>query len=140
MLAPRQQQRVDDALATYPATSGAFQLRIEEAEVEHCVVGDKLGVTDKSDELIGLLRKQRLVLEEIDRQPMNPESAFRHVAFRIEVKMERLSGRKPVDHFDAADLDQPIALQRVKAGGFGIENDLAHQVSPQKRIRFAAAS
>jgi len=31
-----------------------------------------------------------------------------------------------VEQFDAADLDQPIAAEGIKAGGFGVDNDLAH--------------
>jgi hypothetical protein len=40
--------------------------------------------------------------------------------------MERLAGRKAIDEFDAADLDQAIALEGIEPGGFGIEYDLAH--------------
>ncbi len=32
-------------------------------------------------------------------------------------------------NLDAADLDQPVAPQRIEAGGFGIENDFAHEIS-----------
>jgi hypothetical protein len=31
-----------------------------------------------------------------------------------------LSGRHPVKYLDAADFHEPIAPQRVEAGGFGI--------------------
>ena len=40
--------------------------------------------------------------------------------------MERLAGGETIDQFDAADLDHPIALNGIKPGGLGIENDLAH--------------
>jgi hypothetical protein len=40
--------------------------------------------------------------------------------------MERLAGREPVEEFDAADFDDPIALDGIEAGGLGVEHDLAH--------------
>jgi hypothetical protein len=42
--------------------------------------------------------------------------------------MKGLPGRHAIEHLDAADLDQTIAAQRIKAGGFGIENDFAHEL------------
>ena len=33
----------------------------------------------------------------------------------------------PIDQLDAADLDQTVAVQRIKPGGLGIEHDLAHE-------------
>ena len=50
----------------------------------------------------------------------------RHVAFGIEIAVERLAGREAVDQLDAADLDQPMPGNGIEAGGFGIEHDLAH--------------
>ncbi len=57
---------------------------------------------------------------------MHLERAVRHVAFRIEIAVEAVAGRKPVDQLDAADLDQPVALIGIEPGGFGVEHDLAH--------------
>ena len=31
-----------------------------------------------------------------------------------------------VDHLDGADLDDPVAVARENAGGFGIEDNLTH--------------
>ena len=70
--------------------------------------------------------KSGLSLRNSIAQAVNLERRFRHVAFRIEVAVKRLAGRKAVDQLDAADLDQAIALEGIKPGGFGIENDLAH--------------
>ena len=126
VLAPRQQQRVDHALAAHCGAADALQFGIEEAEIEHRVVRDELRVAEEGDEVIDLFGKQRLVPEELDGQSVNLERRLRHVAFRIEIAMERLAGGETVDELDAADLDQPIALKGIKAGGFGIENDFAH--------------
>ena len=41
--------------------------------------------------------------------------------------MECLARRDAVDDFDAADLDQAVAVKRVKTGRFGIEHDFAHE-------------
>jgi hypothetical protein len=37
-------------------------------------------------------------------------------------------GQAAVAHFDAADFDDPVAEFVFKAGGFSIEEDLAHGV------------
>ena len=63
------------------------------------------------------------------REPVHLEGLVRHVALRIEVAVKHLAGRHAVEQLDAADLDQPIAAQRIEAGGFGVENDFAHGVS-----------
>jgi hypothetical protein len=41
------------------------------------------------------------------------QGRFRHVAFRIEITVERFAGRKSVEKLDAADLDETIAGKRV---------------------------
>jgi hypothetical protein len=59
------------------------------------------------------------------------ESFLRHVSFRIEVDVKRLSGRHVIDHLDAADFNEAITAQRIQACSFGVENDFAHdQVEP----------
>src|SRR3984957_1479274 len=44
----------------------------------------------------------------------------------MEMPMKRLAGRHAVEDLDTADFNQPVAAQRVEAGGFGVENDFAH--------------
>ena len=126
MLAPRQHQRIDQPLAGHRGFLDALELGVEEAEIEHRVVRDQRRVAEELDQLLDLVREQRLVLEEVDAEPVHLEGGLRHVAFRIEVAVERLAGRKAIDQLDAADLDQPIALDGIEAGGFGVEHDLAH--------------
>ena len=60
------------------------------------------------------------------RQPVHGKGFRRHVALGIDVAVKGLPGRHAVEDLDAADLDQPIAAQRIEASGFGIENDFAH--------------
>ena len=57
MLAARQQQRVDHAIAAYQPLTGAFQFGIEESQIEHRVMRDELGVAEKIDELSDALRE-----------------------------------------------------------------------------------
>jgi hypothetical protein len=49
--------------------------------------------------------------------------------------MEDLAGRHPVQDLDATDLDQPIAAQRIEAGGFGIEDDFTHRDLTESGLR-----
>jgi hypothetical protein len=73
--------------------------------------------------------EQRLAGEELAGQAMHGECFGRHVALGIDVAVKGLAGRHAVEDLDAADLDQPVAAQRIEAGGFGIENDFAHGFS-----------
>src|SRR5271163_3408309 len=129
MLAARDEKRIDDAIAAHRGAADTIQLGIEEGEIEHRIMRNKLRVAKKGDEFVRLLGEQRLVLEKFARKAVNPKRRFRHVAFRIEVKMERLAGRETMDQLDATDLDKPIALQGIEPGGFGIEHDFAHVLS-----------
>src|SRR5471032_3593179 len=58
---------------------------------------------------------------------MYGEGLGRHGALRIEMPMKRLPGGHAIENLDTADFNQPIATQGIKAGGFGIENDFAHE-------------
>src|SRR6202795_4908004 len=41
--------------------------------------------------------------------------------------MKSLAVRLAVEYLDTADFNQAVAAQRVEAGGFGVENDFAHE-------------
>ena len=83
-----------------------------------------------------------LVGQEFAGQAMHGKGFRRHVALGIDVPVKGLAGRHAVEDLDTADFDQPIAAQRIEAGGFGIENDFAHELKAAvtRRIRFAAAA
>ena len=49
-----------------------------------------------------------------------------HVALGIDVAVKLAARGDAVHELDAADLDQAVAALGVKAGGFGVEDDLAH--------------
>src|SRR6202051_4395582 len=103
MLAARDDKRVDHTIAVHRGAAGALQFGVEEAQVEHRIVRDKLGVAEKGHELVHLVGEQRFVLEEVARQPVNLESSLRHVALRIEVAMKGLAGGKAVEQLDTPD-------------------------------------
>ena len=136
---PRQHQRIDQALARDRGLFAALELGIDEAEVEHRIVRDQWGVADEGEKLLAHVGEQRLVLEELGRQAVHLERAVRHLAFGVEVVVEAIAGRKPVHQLDTADLDQPVALVGVEAGGLGVEHDLAHAVV-LRCLRTGAAS
>jgi hypothetical protein len=48
-----------------------------------------------------------------------------HGGLPIDVPVKGLSGRRAIDNLAAADFDQSVAAQRVKTGGFGIEEGCA---------------
>ncbi len=126
MLAARQKQRVDEALARHQALAGPLQLRIQEAEIEDRIVRHQWGIADEFQELLGDLGKQRLVAQKVARQAMHRESLRRHVALGIEIAVKVLSARDAIEQLDAADLHQPMPLIGIEPGRLGIEHDLAH--------------
>ena len=89
-------------------------------------MNDQRRIADEGQEIFNHRCEQRLVREKFARQAVDVESLLRHVAFGIEIDVICLPRRHAVDHFDAADFNQPIAAQGIKARGFGIENDFAH--------------
>ena len=126
MLASRQQQRIDQAIARDRLPLDAVEFGIDEADVERGVVDHERRVADEFQELLDHFREQRLAGKELAGQAVHGKRFRRHVALGIDVAVKRLPRRHAVVDFDAADLDQPVAAQRIEAGGFGIENDFAH--------------
>ena len=55
------------------------------------------------------------------------------LALRVDEEMDRAARRAPVDDLEAGELDDPVALQRIEAGGFGVEDDLAHRFRTSDR-------
>ena len=73
MLAPGQQERVDESLAREQAFAGTLELGIEKAEVEDRVMGNQRRVADERDQLVGDLGEAWLVPEELVRKPVHRE-------------------------------------------------------------------
>ena len=57
---------------------------------------------------------------------MHGERALVDVALGIEVAVEGAARGAPVDQFDAADLDDAVVQFGFEAGGFSVQDDLAH--------------
>ena len=57
-----------------------------------------------------------------------------HGAFGVEIAVKGGSGHHPTDHFDAANLDQPVSGEWIETGGFGVENNLSHSTKSYRPI------
>ena len=112
------------------AAAGLFEFDIEELHVETGIVGDERRLAEKAQHLVGDLGEARLVGEERIGEAMDAKRLLGHLPLGIEVAMEILAGRDVVDEFDAADLDDTIAGQRIEAGGFGVEDDFSGHLMP----------
>ena len=119
---------------------GADQFGIDEGEVELGVVGDHRILADKVEELARDHREGRLVAKPGVVEAVNTDGLCGHGPLGIDVDVKCLPGRDVIDQFDAADLDDTVAAVRIKAGGFGIEDDFAHDSDKWWRSRVASAS
>ena len=113
----------------------ALQLGIDEAEIEGGVVRNQRRIFDKTQELVGHVLEQRLVLQEIDGEAVHGDGVRMDIALGIEIAVELAAGWDAVDDLDAAELDQAIAAGRVEARGLGVEHDLAQHRVDLMRIR-----
>jgi hypothetical protein len=126
---PSQLQRIEygDAFAQRPvALAQPRKLGLQEAHVERRVVDHQLGAVDEGEKFVGDLGKARLVGQELQGQPGHFLRADLELAVRVEVFVEGAPGGPALDQLDAADLDHAVALLPFKAGGFGVEDDVAH--------------
>src|SRR5262249_7742729 len=126
MLPPRQQQRVDQPFACNRRALRAFELSAQEGVIEAGIVDHKWRLADKREKLIRDLNETPVSLQKLRRKPVDSECLGRHIALRIKIYVEGRPGRYPVEELDAAELDQAMALGRIQAGGFRIENNFAH--------------
>ena len=78
------------------------------------------------DELGGDLDEARLAAQVVARHAVHFGRRDVDVALRIEAVMAVAPGESPVDDLDGGDLDDPMTLLRIEAGGFGVEEELAH--------------
>src|SRR5262249_50008413 len=87
------------------------------------------------EQVLDDLGEQRLVAQELGREPMHAEGLGRHLALGIEIAVKALSAADAIDELDAADLDQPMALVGIEPGRLGIEHDLPQMSSPIRARR-----
>ena len=68
-----------------------------------------------------------LVAQEFGGQAVHPQRALVAVALGVDVEMQVAAGQFAVQQFHAADFHNPVPGLGVQAGGFGVQDDLAHQ-------------
>src|SRR5271156_162772 len=136
MLAARNQERIDHTLPRYQGFARTLELGVEKAEVERGIMDDERCVPEKGNQIVRHFGEEGLILEEFLAQPVNRECFRRHAALGIEVSVEGLAGRYAIDQLDAADLDQTMAVQRIKTRGLGIEHNFAHNRPRAGRVAY----
>jgi hypothetical protein len=99
---------------------------IDERDVERRVVDDELGTSHEVEKIRSDLAEPGLVTQELRSEPVYLQRRFVARALRIDVSVEMVAREPPVDEFDAGDFDDAMAGCRVKAGRFGIQDDLPH--------------
>ena len=104
----------------------SLELGIEKLQVELGVVDDQPRVGEELQQLGHDLGKDRLVGEESRGEAVDSLRLGRHLAIRLQIALELAARRQMVDQLDGRDLDQPVTGIGIEAGGFSIENDLAH--------------
>jgi preprotein translocase subunit SecB len=109
MLAPRQQQRVDQPFPRNRRPFDALKLGVEEGDIKRRVVDHQRRVANEFQELLDHMSEQRLVGEELAGKTVHGICFSRHFALGIEMPVKGLAGRHAIENLDTADLNQPIA-------------------------------
>jgi hypothetical protein len=125
----RKCERVDNAVPTQEWPGGAIELGIEKAEIEGRVVHHEPGAIEEGEHIVGKLGKARLVAQEFRGEAMHVEGLIGHVAFGVQMTVPHPPRRDAVDQLDTADLDDPVAVERVEPRGLGVEDDFAQSLS-----------
>ena len=102
------------------------QFRIEECHVEGGVMDHQLRTAYEGDQLIDDLCEAWLAVELGARDAVHGERPVVDVAFGIEVAVKGAPGGTAVYQFDAPDLYDAMVEFGFEAGGFSVEDDLAH--------------
>ena len=131
----RQRQRVDQSRVRLRATGGFRdpEFGVEEGDVERRVVDDPLGAAREREELRRYVAKTGLALEIVPRHPVDFGRAGVDLPFRIQSEVHGAARRPTVDQLQRGDLDDAVALPRIEARGFGVDDDLAHGDRPGQR-------
>jgi hypothetical protein len=106
------------------AAPAAPQFVVEKTEVKGRVVDDQFRIPDEVQELVSHIGKAWLISEKFIGDAMNPDRFFVDEPIRLQVNMESPVGGPPVQQFEAADLDDPMPLDGIKARRFSIQDDL----------------
>ena len=90
-------------------------------------MNDELGAAEVVDQLLRDCRELGLVAQELVADAMHLERVFVAVALGVEIEMAVVAGELASHELDAADFDDTVARFCRKAGGFGVQYDLAHR-------------
>ena len=104
-----------------------LHLFVEESEIERRVVDDPARSACEIDELGGDVGEFRLVAQRLPGQPVDVGGAAVDLALGIDIEVHVTTSEPAINHLDAGDLDDAVAQLRIEAGGFGVEDDVAHQ-------------
>jgi hypothetical protein len=104
----------------------AEEFGVKKFEIECCVVNHERRIAKKHLEFIGNRRKNRLVRQKGVCQSMNPQGFQRNGPLGIDITVKRRACWQVIDKFDAADLDDPVAISGIKTRRLGIKDDLTH--------------
>lgn len=129
MPGPGEHQRIDHAVHADGRSAAALELVVEEAEIETGIMRYQRRILDEVEELLGFLRKARLIRQEQVGKPVYFLRLERHVAFGIEIGVEMPASLDAIKNFDAADLNHPVAACRIQARGLSVENDFPHNAN-----------
>ena len=111
--------RIDHPLGRDRCQPAGAELRIEEAEIEAGIVRDQRRIADEFEQLVGtLVRNSGLSERNASDRPCTASASAGIDALGIEIGVEGAAGLHPVDHLDAADLDQPVAALRDRGRWF----------------------
>ena len=109
-----------------PGAREPSQLSIEESHVECRVVDHEFGIGDEGDELFRHFRELGFVVEVGALDAVHSHRALVDGALGIQIAMERAAGHSSIHDLDAAYFNDSVTELGFEAGGFGIEDDLAH--------------
>ncbi len=112
---------------------GEAQLGIEEREVERARCGSPTRRRARSPGTRDDVAELGLPLSVVPRHAVHLGRTGVDVALGIEVEVQRAARGAAVHDFDRGDLDDSVALLRIEARGLGVEDDLAHAGSRQRR-------
>jgi hypothetical protein len=118
---PRERQRIEDLAMVGYLRPGVFhqaEFVIEEADIKVRVVNDELGVFHKVEKLVDDFVETGFGLELGAADAVHRDGAFIDVTVRIQKTVKLAARQAAIDHFEATDLDDAVALGRGKARGY----------------------
>ena len=124
--APRHGQGVGGAAHGKRRPVKARQFGIDESHIERGVVNHHHRIPDEGQEVVDDVGKDRLVIQKFVGQPVNGHGAGVNLALGIDIDMKLFAAWRLVQNFQRTDFNDAVSLRRIDAGGFGIQNNLAH--------------